>query len=254
MGHDLHWYAFDIRHHFKRFILLLLLAVSFTYLSPLALADGDDFSNDLQQWSTVTVRGNITDKAYVQIGFEPRLQNNIREMNETLFYPGIGYTINKHLDVSVHYAGLMDFTPGNGENLNYENRVMEDVTLSANVKKIRLNIRNRLEHRMIGGTSGTSVRLRSRLRAEYPIGKGNDGEETPWFIVGQHEFFTNLNSLKSGPKSGLRQNRSYVGIGRSLGNQARFDAGYQLTALDGVKPDRNNLLHTLMLNVSINAF
>lgn len=239
------------------------------FLAPFSSADGDDFSNDLQQWSTVTVRGNITDKAYVQIGFEPRLQDNLRQMNETLFYPGVGYTVNEHLDISVHYAGLMDVTPGNGENLNYENRLMEDVTLSANVKKLRLNLRNRLEQRMIGGTSGTTWRLRNRLRAEYPIDinpfkksdppssnsdKPEDETESPWFIVGQHEFFTNLNTLKKGAKTGLRQNRSYIGFGRRLGNRARFDTGYQLTALDGVKPARNNLLHTLILNVSITAF
>ena len=157
----------------------------------------DEFEQDLQNWNSVVVKLDLSEKWFAQFQTDNRFANDISRYDQLQLVPSVGYEFNDNWSGRLIYWHVDDFDP----EYTYENRVGQEITYSRQFPKLAnttLQLRNRLEQRFFSTVDGTVVRSRHRLRAEYPI------KDTPWYLAAQNESFINLNSPPGGTPARLR--------------------------------------------------
>jgi hypothetical protein len=108
----------------------------------------------------------------------------------------------------------------------------------------RMTSRTRLEQRHREGDTGW--RLRQQLRAAWAV-KG-----TPLSVVVSDELFLGLDDTRWGQRSGLDQNRLFLGGSVQLSRPLRLEAGYlhQTQSVRG-GPDRSNSIVSVTLSAAL---
>jgi hypothetical protein len=176
-------------------------------------------SVDTQQWTIFTLDKDLSKRWMAYFEVQPRFGQNISVLEQAIVRPAIGYRVNKKLSLWQGYGFTPQFDPA----YNNEHRVYQQVLFQDTLGKTGLTSRTRLEERFIHAAGGTSVRLRTMLRLQYPI-----SADKRWALVGYDEIFWNLNSTPNGPDSGFDQNRLFAGVSRQVNPELRVETGYLL--------------------------
>lgn len=233
----------------KKYLRFSLPIVATAAMMPDPCLAEDELVNDLQAWQMVTLQTKMGPGKRI-LGYleaQPRIGNldgngtRTNDFSLLLIRPALGYQLNKHVSVWQGYAWAPQFLPYNRN----ENRIFQQLLITNNIKKLTLVNRTRLEERFIERTDHTSVRLRHLLRAAYPIGRSKK-----WSIIGQNEFFVNLNSVIGGPQAGVDQNRAFVGFNRKINEHVNAETGYMNQYVNAKDPIANRMNHVIVLTLN----
>lgn len=194
-------------------------------------------TSDFQIWTPVYLTVNFTDKIQGWYEAQPRFGDDASQLNQLLLRTALGYKFADHWSLWQGYA----WTPNIEPKYKTENRLYQQLLYSQKFPAINIMSRTRLEERWIKDVPGTAVRFRTLLRGQVPL-----ADQGRWAFVVQDEIFFNLNSPTNGPDGGMDQNRTFVGINRSVNEHLNVDVGYQLQTINttesGVFNDKNSIL------------
>lgn len=142
---------------------------------------------------------------------------------------GLGYQFNKNLSAAVGYGNLLlsPTTPG-WTTKSDENRLFEQVQLTASYGKLKILQRLRNEQRWVQiiandtktGANKFTNRVRYLFSATYPVFKN---PALPQLTLADECM------LQFGPAvvyNTFEQNRAFIGIKQKISNTLSFDAGY----------------------------
>ena len=194
--------------------LWAVLCICVLFATP-AYAAGAE--HNFRMWTPLYSSFPIHRKVRGYFEVNPRLDNDLRGLNQLLVRPGLTYNFTQRLSGTLGYCWITNYSPTYVQ----EQRIWEQVLYRLSFKKLAIDNRFRLEQRLLQHTHACSNRFRYMLRLAYPIG------ETPYYLVAFDELFVNLNAIENGPDAGIDQNRIFAGIGRRLGSKIRVECGYQ---------------------------
>ena len=250
-------------------VLLLLAALSPTH----ALAR--DTEVDFQQWAQIYVDGNLDN--WVP-GLRTFVDLQARRSNAPLAYrrdpstgeilgstqspntlllmrPAVGYQFTEWLNVFVGYAWqpvYFDDSAMRGARNVDEHRIFQQLGLRFAGSSLDFSGRTRLEQRVRtngpgssendGGDGHWAHRFRQQARVAWTIAEGS-----PWQIIASDEVFVHLNRTNYPTRSGIDQNRAFLGVGYDTPG-ARVEVGYTNQFVHRfTDPDQIN--HVLTINL-----
>ncbi len=197
--------------------ILLALMLASTHMFGAAAPSFANVEHDLQLWTPVTFDARIYRNLRGYLEVNPRIGDNITQMNQLLIRPALQYKVNEGCSLFAGY--LWGTTYQNGDVL-HENRLWEQVLFDKDIKRLSIINRTRLEQRMFPHLADTGNRLRHMLKLEYDL-------NPKLYLVASDELFINLNSVKNGPQGGIDQNRIFAGVGVRPIPKTRVEIGYQ---------------------------
>jgi Protein of unknown function (DUF2490) len=209
----------------------------------LAIANPALAGQDTQNWETINVTVSLPDdfKINSEATFRDGDARGFYELEQSLM---AGKKLNKKVTV---WAGYV-FNPlyNNGTFTTREHRFRQQINFDgiANLGKVKVNGRLRLEERWRENADGTGVRLRPQVKASAPIiGKVN-------FNL-SHESFVNLNTTSFQKVGGYERMRNAASVSWPLTKQIGVEVGY-LNQLAIVRNGPDNSDHVLTLGLSAN--
>ena len=162
--------------------------------------------------------------------------------NQSLFRPGLGWSLSENLTVWGGYAWIHT-SPLAGSDFD-EHRIWQQLTWSEGNELWTFALRPRLEQRFV--ETGDDVGLRFgqlvRVQRQLPSRPGLS-------VVMWDEIFYNLDSSDWGAESGFDQNRAFAGFGwkHQPDSRLRTEIGYLNQTIETpFGPDRAN--HILSVN------
>ncbi len=199
---------------------LIFLSIALLFVFLFAIAE------PLQQqggvWAIYTQFGNIKNKKALYL-----FKADLRMFGANAFYDeavleaALGAPLNNALSAWLGYSAIPLWDNVNGR-MDFEQRFWQQ--LKWNIVKnrsIRIALRSRLEQRQFSGADQIALRLRERLSMTFlnVISKGI----TPLIY---DEFFFNLNHPAWVVNKAFSQNRAFIGINFSVGENSKFQIGY----------------------------
>jgi hypothetical protein len=162
---------------------------------------------------------------------------------QSLVRPGVGYKLTDKLTLWSGYAWIHTET-GTAPDTE-EHRVWEQVTWSHNFDPTTLDLRSRLEQRLMETGDDTGLRFRQQVAIHRPIGFASN---FTWVV--SDEFFFNLNDTDWGANSGFDQNRAFLGVGWKPSSKHvwRIETGYLNQFIDRSSGD-DTCNHLLTMNL-----
>lgn len=153
---------------------------------------------------------------------------------QLLLRPGVNYQLTKNISLTGGYGFVNTYRYGDfPAAANFpEHRFFEQVTVTKHFANLDWANRFRLEQRNIGVMTAQSDgsydlasyryenRVRYQLRTTVPLPFG----EKKYYVALANEIKFNFG--KNVDKNVFDQNRAYVALGRDLGHQTRFEAGF----------------------------
>jgi hypothetical protein len=201
-------------------------------------------AQDFRLWSPVYLFVPLSKSFIGYMEVNPRFGGDVSELNQLLLRPAIGYKLTDHLSIWQGYAWIGNYQPRFAD----EHRVFQQLVYSRKFPSVKILSRSRLEERIIDNADGTAVRVRTLLRADFPLPDLPD-----WAIVVFDEVFVNLNTVGRGPEGGLDQNRFFLGLNRRFTEQVNMDLGYQMQAQNNSRSGMiNQINHVILLQMWIN--
>lgn len=226
----------------------LFFVVLFTlFMTPLPVRAADEvIETDKGYWAPITLRMPVYKRLEAYFEVQPRFQSTaLKNISESILRPGLGLRLTKNLAVFAGYYWSSRFN----EELDYDNRIWEQVSHSKKLGRWGIQNRFRLEHILPKDDVGKATRLRHQLRVTYDIPK------TKLYLAASEEPFFFLNSQENGPKQGFNQNRLTIAIGRRLNKYVRAEVGYlnQYRNNRG-RPDLMNHVLVTAVNIELERF
>ena len=213
---------------------LAILAASLLCASPAAA----QVDHDLSTWVNLTATGPIAGKLIYFAEVQPRVGNDISDVEQVLLRPAIGVQATPNLQLYLGYAHVEE--PAAGEN---EERLFQQATLFVRDLPGELQSRTRLEQRWRTDGRDMQWRLRQMLRHEYPVAR----KLAPMASV---EAFVALNEPDWRPRSGFDQLRTFVGMEIGLKGKSTIEAGYLNQIVDRPGP-ASRMNHVLSLSLFV---
>ncbi len=194
----------------------LLLA---TLVVPAALiATQAQAKEDTQHWETLNVTVNLPDN------FKLNSESIFRSSDERGFYEleqnvMVGKKLNKNVTAWLGYTFNPTYNQGNFRAREHRFRQQVNFDNVAQIGKVKLGGRVRMEERWREGRIGTGWRLRPQVKASMPfVGKST-------FTV-SHESFINLNTTSFQTTSGYDRMRNAASVNVPLAKNVSVDVGY----------------------------
>lgn len=216
--------------HYRQFMIAALLA------APAA-------AQDVQSWNTLLLQGPVDGKLLLWAELQPRFTNDADRLGQFVARGALGVRLKHDVDLHAGYH-FQHNSPATGRS-STEHRLWQQI-MAPVIRRddgFALITRWRLEQRTFEGASDTGLRLRMMWRLQQPLnGKGSAG---PLIMS---ETFVALNSTDWGARSGLDQQRSFVGWLQPLGKRLNLEAGYMHQYIN--RPGRNPGNH--VLNITLN--
>lgn len=197
--------------------ILLALILASTYMLGVTAPSFAGIEHDLQLWTPVTFDARIYRNLRGYLEINPRIGDNITQMNQLLIRPALQYRVNEGCSL---FAGYLWATTYQNGDVLHEHRLWEQVLFDKDIKRFSIINRTRLEQRMFPHLADTGNRLRHMVKLEYDL-------NPKLYLVASEELFINMNSVKNGPQAGIDQNRIFAGIGVRPLKRTRVEAGYQ---------------------------
>ena len=200
-----------------RRILKPLLAVT-ALASALAAAAPALASEDTQYWQILNIGVALPDnfKLSSETVFRSSDARGFYEIEENIM---AGYKVNKHVTVWLGYTHDPQFS--HGDFIVTEHRIRQQINFDnfAEIGKVKLSGRMRLEERFRDGGTGTAWRLRPYIKATAPfIGKST--------VTLSHESFLDLNTTSFQKASGYGRMRNAISVSVPLNKKFSVDFGY----------------------------
>ena len=201
--------------------------------------------DDTGQWNALFAQDRIADDSRVRWWFDGhyRLFDDTGGFGQSIVRPGIGLDISENSTLWAGY-GWIRTSPIAGQDTD-EHRIWQQWTGSRKCGKFKFAARTRLEQRFIESSGDTGVRVRQFVRGQMNLGPCSRRTLVVW-----DELFVALNDTDFGQRSGLDQNRIFVGMGfkRHHASTWRVEVGYMNQTINQQGPtDRSN--HILAVNV-----
>jgi hypothetical protein len=223
---------------------VLLLAALLCNCSLEDIANAEEVTNDLNAWETIVLQIPLSERWRLNTLTQIRTKHKLSDAERFLQFADVNYFVDKdkHWSVGAGYAWTPSFEP----KFRNENRVYEQVIFQHPLKGGQFTGRNRLEQRFIADAASVANWNRTLLQYSQPIPKISGCYWTAW-----NEILVQLYGVHNGPKRGLDQNRTYVGVGKNLTNHLRLEGGYMLLYAHRPGPAAESLAHTLMTQLVI---
>ena len=228
-----------------RFTILVLLAV----LAIAAPASASSSREDAGFWTFLFAQGDFTPAEEEPgpwrwaIDVQARFLDEANGFNQSLLRPVVGHTLPGGFTGWLGYAWIRTEPPRGGK--VDEQRIFQQLTWSGDTGPFATLLRTRLEQRLIEGADDAAWRFRQFVKLGIPLGLGRDLR-----AVAYDEIFFNLNDPEDGPRSGVDQNRLFVGLAIPIGGAAKstFEIGY-LNQWVRVPGGTDPVNHILSLNL-----
>ncbi len=231
------------KHNATLLLAGLLLATTPTFSAPVKEDFGAWISNTFQ-----TDFGGSPFLAFLELG--PRTKNDNSELSQMIVRPLLGYKLSQQLQLWAGYTWQGEYNKQSDFEMA-TNDIVEQLQWIDNwTPQLNFQYRFRLEQRFFADEAETGHRMRHRFRFVYTL----PGSSV--YLIALDELFVYFNSIDEGRmaltvKSGVNQNRSYVGVGYKLTPQLNIDTGYQLQFVNNAgAPD--GITHVWTTNINVN--
>ncbi|MBY0358891.1 MAG: DUF2490 domain-containing protein [Candidatus Obscuribacterales bacterium] len=201
-----------------------------------------EMNHDLQLWTPITLDVPIHRKVHGYFEVGPRIGDNVSNLYQLLIRPGIEYRFNNNFSFFTGY--LWQTTYGTSDGVLHENRIWQQILLDKDIKRLSIINRTRLEQRMFSNLAGTGNRLRHMIKLNLDLNRR-------LYATTSNELFVNLNSVKDGPRSGIDQNRFFVGLGIKAYKNSRVEAGYQYQYVNRTDEFDDQANHAILIQTFI---
>jgi len=202
---------------------------------------------DIQSWTQIltTISLDPERRWFASLDVQPRMGNNISELERLFIRPGLGYNINARVAVAMGYAWTPAYINASYEHdFRDENRLWQTIAYSHDDWGLTWQHRLRQEQRFIQDSSGTSHRTQYVLRGSYSL------HELPeWGLTSFGQILVNENSVDRGPKAGFDRTRLFFGP-FFISGAVRYEFG----CLGEYAPrfgDDSRVIHALMVSAQL---
>lgn len=149
-----------------------------------------------------------------------RFQDSATNVRTLLARPALGYVVRPGLSLWAGYGWFG--TEADGVGRVDENRLWQDILWRPPIDgPSRLLLRTRFEQRWLDTGDDAGWRFRQMLRVELPVAM--DGRLA---LVGANEVLIAMNDTDWGERSGLDQNRLFLGLGYEFGTRTFVEISY----------------------------
>lgn len=193
-----------------------IIAAALLHLTA-ASASAFDLKDDAQLWTPVFLNAPAQGRLVGLLELQPRVRGDGRRLSTMIVRPWIGWRLAPATFVHAGYGWIRS----DAARVTTEHRAWQQLQRSINpAPGWTLTGRARVEQRLLEAIPETAWRARALVRLERALNGG------PRYAVAYNEAFAHLNSVERGPRTGIDQNRVFVGMGRD-GPRAKVEAGYQ---------------------------
>ncbi|HEY9785887.1 MAG TPA: DUF2490 domain-containing protein [Candidatus Obscuribacterales bacterium] len=200
-----------------------------------------ELTQDRGLWAPITLKSPVYKKVEASLEVQPRWQSTAENgISENIIRAGLGFRLTKNVSIFGGYYWSSKFE----EELDWENRLWQQITYSKKFARFSLQNRTRLEEIAQEEPLGAAWRVRHQIRFSYDLPK------TKWYVVVAEEPFFYLNGQENGPRQGFNQNRVTLAVGRKINRCVRTECGY----INQYKNNRGSpdlVNHILLTQVSI---
>lgn len=206
--------------------------------------------DDLGGWMALFAQGDLNTGELPETGYKWWFDGQVRFFDDTdgfgqsLIRPGVGYEISEGTAAWVGYAWIRT-APGVVADFD-EHRIWQQLTWSKAFDPANVDLRSRLEQRLVETGSDTGWRFRQLAALRRPL--QSDPRLT---FVAWDEVFLHLNDTDWGARDGFDQNRAFLGFGwkPNLESTWRLETGYLHQFID--RPTQDDLSNHIL---SVNLF
>jgi Protein of unknown function (DUF2490) len=193
------------------------------------------------------VRENPSDFRW-WLDIQPRYFNAGDGLVQTLVRPGVGYAFADNAAAWLGYAWIVTERENAGS--SEEHRIWQQLTWSPEGAWLNLSSRTRLEQRFLKTGDDVGWRFRQFFKGTRPI-----AADSRLYLSVYDEVFVDLNDTDWGQRSGISQNRLFLGLGWKFGSSTRsgpasLEVGYLNQFINRPRVDRMN--HILSINLFLN--
>jgi hypothetical protein len=207
-------------------------------LAPLAARAQD--RNEAALWIVSQAHVPLGERLSFNVMVQNRLAQDIRVYDRTLVRPWLGVRLPEGFVLALGYDAHIIENPLE----LVEHRAWQRISYGHDFGRVRAFSHFWLEQRIREGVSRVGLVGRLLIGAQIAI---------PWEmnLVARDEIFFNMNTTAFIPRTGLNENRFFVGVNRPFGPHLRLEGGYQIQSLDRPLGDLFN--HTLFIGVSVDT-
>jgi Protein of unknown function (DUF2490) len=216
----------------------LLMSLLFLLPMPSWGLPQEPLRDDVTYWSPISFTFPIHENVIGGIQIDPENWDGETELGKRRALTDLqnsallGYQVTKSLSLAQGYVWATVFGP----KVTTEHYLIQQALLQNEFPRIRLTQRIRLEERFLPDQSDAAVRARYLLRTAYLFGKHKD-----WSLVCWDDIFINLNSLSREVKSGLDQNRIFLGMNHQFNEKVLLEGGYMMQYLNRPAPQSKQI-------------
>ncbi len=207
--------------------------------------------DDGEIWTAIVLQGKLgakdtpLERWRLWLDLHDRQRDEGQHLDTVIVRPGVGYALNDRMTVHVGYAAV--WTDAAGRDTRLEDRAWQQLVWMIPVGDLTVQSRTRLEQRFAETDGDTGWRLREFVKTTVPL-----VEDKRTFVSAWDELFWDLNHTDWGQRTGFRQNRAFLGLGRFLdaGKKVSIEAGYLNQWVD--RPGEDKLNHCLSIWMFVN--
>lgn len=193
----------------------------FTAASTACLSAPVQARDDAQGWGAATANvdlgGSFRASNEVVLRFSDN-RGGLYEVEDNLM---VGYKPSKQVTLWIGYTHNPQYDHGDFTRMEHRFRQQVNVDNFAQIGKVKLSGRVRVEERWRDGQGGPAWRLRPYVKATLPVaGKVN--------LAASHESFVDLNTNAFQRVGGEERMRNFIGFAAPLSKKIGIEAGYLL--------------------------
>lgn len=169
-------------------------------------------------WTTATFSTGISDQWRASLALQSRFIDGTSTLMRHVIRPYVTRAFASGRTLTFGYDAHFIEEPRD----LLEQRLWQQFQQTWSVNRAQIDLRVRLEERVIESIGGVTVRPRFLAGVRYPLFGPNA------FAIARNEASFNINSMPGGPEEGYDQNRLFLGIGGRLSERVGGELGYQL--------------------------
>jgi hypothetical protein len=191
-------------------------------------------------WTTATFSTGINEQWRAALALQSRFIDGTGTLNRLVIRPHISRALGSGRTLTLGYDAHFIEDPRD----LLEQRLWQQFQKTWSIARAQMDLRVRLEERVIENARGVTVRPRFLVGVRCPLFGPNA------FAIVRDEFSFNINTVSGGPEYGYDQNRFFMGIGGRLSDRVGGELGYQLQHVS--RPTLEDLfVHQLFIALSI---
>lgn len=177
-----------------------------------------------------------------------RFDNDWGHLYQSMLRSAIGYALNDRATIWLGYAWIP--TQNLGRSFSSEQDIWPAFRYVLPTRYGTFMFRTMMEANFLHG-NGDQIRIRPRqmIRFAHPL-----DFEPRLSIIFYDEFNIKVNTTTAGGKSGFEQNLAFAGLGWTVNNHLRLEAGYLNQYLEDPKYLGHNTMHHLITAASVITF